>query len=92
MSKAAIDSLLTQLEQIKMGSSEPVIQYANRTQKFADEFADGGHGVREQKIKRFLLRGLRTEINVTAQIIRTTGRDINQALSDLIINGSSSSD
>lgn len=90
VSEAAIDGKLTKLQQIRMGVNEAVIKYSNRIENLVNELEAAGHCVSSLEKKRALLRGLRSEFLVVAQVIRTTGQGYTEAVSQLIVHESNS--
>lgn len=89
VSEAAIDAKLTKLQGVRMTQNEPVIQYSNKIENLVNELAAAGHIVTNLEKKRALLRGLREEFSVMCQVIRSTGKDYEEAVSQLIIHESS---
>ena len=89
VSEAAIDAKLTKLQQMRMDPEEPVMKYTNKIENLVNELAAAGHPISSLEKKRALLRGLREEFSVVAQVIRTTGKDYDEAVSQLIIHESS---
>lgn len=88
VSGAAIDAKLTELQSVQMMPNEPVIQYSNNIDNFVNELAATGHTVTNLEKKRVLLRGLRDEFLVMWNVFRSTEKEYDEAVSQLIIQES----
>lgn len=84
-SEASIDSYLVQYQQLSMRSTEKIMAYVNRLREIENKLAEIGHPVSDKDRRRTLLRGLRTDFAVTAEVIRATEKTINEAISLLVV-------
>lgn len=81
---ARIDAPLVHLQKVKMHSSERIMEYVNRITEIENKLAGVGHLVDSAEKKRVLLRGLRKEFTVTAEVIRAIELDFEDAVSRLV--------
>ena len=89
VSKAIIDSKLSNIQNIKMEHSESVMAYAHRIEGLVNELLSIGHVVCNTEKKRTLLLGLISDFTISAQVIRSTRRTFTEALAELIVQESS---
>lgn len=68
-----------------MDSSESIMSYVNRLRELENKLAEIGSHEKDKEKGRALLRGLRDEFNITAEVIRATDKSIPEAISLLVI-------
>lgn len=89
VSEASNDAKLTKLQSLRMGPQEPIMKFTNMIDGLVNELSASGHPVTKLEKKRALFRGLRDVFSIVAQVIRSTGKEFNEAVSQLIIFESS---
>ena len=87
--EASIDAYLSQYQNMKMRTSEKVMQYVNRLRELENKLIEIGHTLSDKDKRRTLLKGLRPEFSVTAEVIRATEKNIGQAISMLVVHEAS---
>ena len=92
VSEASIDANRTRLHELKMREKDSIIEYSNKIQNLVNELQAAGHSISELEMKRALLKGLRSEFVVTAEVIRSSGVYYSTAVSNLIIRESTMDD
>ena len=85
VSEASIDAYLSRYQNLKMKGSEGVMDYVNRLKMVENQLYDIGHLLSDADKKRALLRGLREEYKVTAEVVRVTGKTLSEAIAQLIM-------
>lgn len=65
-----------------MARNHSIIDYSKRIEHLVNELAAADHTISDLEKKRALLRGLRSKNSVTAQVIRSTGKEYLEAVSE----------
>lgn len=65
--------------------NESIIQYTNKIEHLVSELCAVGHPATILGKNRALLPGLREQYSVIEQVIRATGKDSNERMTELII-------
>ena len=86
MSKAHMDAFVTQLQAIKMNATEKIMDFVNRIKTLENKLAAVGYTVDADEKRRILLRGVREEYSIPVQVIRSSGLEVDKAISDLIVS------
>ena len=85
MSKAHMDAFITQLQAIKMNATEKIMDFVNRIKALENNLAAVGYTVDSDEKRTILLRGVREEYSIPAQVIRSSGLEFDKDISDLIL-------
>lgn len=85
VSEASIDTYLAKYQRMRMKPFEKVLEFVNRLTLVENQLYDVGHILKEGDKKRALLRGLRDEFKVTAEVVRITGKGLSEAISQLVM-------
>ena len=85
VSEASIDAYLAQYQNVRMAPDEKVMTYVNRLKHLENKLAEVGHNISKTEKRRTLLRGLREEFAVTAEVVRATEKDVSEAIAQLIV-------
>ena len=84
VSSSCIEANLERLHSLQMKSKEKVMTYVNRLMSIENSLAAVGHALTEKDRIRALLKGLRSEFDVTAKVIRVMNQSFSQAVADLV--------
>lgn len=60
--------------------------FVNQLQEIENKQSEVGHHISNKEKLRALLRGLRSEFNVSAEVIRATEKPFNEAAAQLILH------
>ena len=85
VSEARINSYLVEFHSLKMSGSEKVMDFVNRLISIEKKLAAVGHAIPFKENRIVFLRGIRDEISVAVQVIRSTGVSFGKAVADLVI-------
>lgn len=91
VSEASINAYLVQYQNIRMPEYEKIVRYVNRLREVQNKFAEIGHKP-ETDERRVLLRGLREEFSITAEVIRGTDKKIENSVALLVVSEATISD
>lgn len=84
-SEANVDAYLSKYQSINTETSETVMSYASKLRELENKLAEIGSPVTDKEKRRALLRGLREELNVTAEVIRATDKSLVESISLLVV-------
>ena len=85
ISRASIDAYLLQYQELRMATGEKIMEFVNRLQDVENKLIGIGQLLSEDDKRRCLLRGLRSEFAITAEVIRGTDKSISDAISQLLV-------
>lgn len=70
VSRSSIDAMIEQYQQVRISHNESITAYVNRLPVLETKLRGMGHSLNAEEDQITLLRGLRSEFGVTADIIR----------------------
>ena len=85
ISKASIDAYLLQYQEFWMENGEKIMEFVNRLQDVENRLIGIGQLLSEDDKRRCLLRGLRPDFDIIAEVIRGTDKSIADAISQLLV-------
>ena len=81
---AHVDAYITQMQAIRMKSTEKIMGFFNLIKTLENKLAAAGHIFQADETHRILLRGVWEEYSIRVQVIRSSGLSFNKDVSDLI--------
>ena len=84
VNQASKDALLERYQNSKMGNNEQVLQYRAQLSEIEAKLTAVGYAPNDEEKLRALLRGLRPEFAITAEVIRATNKSLVEGLALLI--------
>ena len=85
ISQASIDAYLLQYQELRMANGEKIMEFVNRLQDIEKKLIGIGKLLSEDDKRRCLLRSLRPDFAVTAEVIRGTDKSIADAIFQLLV-------